>query len=480
MIETQDDRPAAVTSDQQSTAADVVGGVDVVKAEEMVGVVTAEEAEGLKQGIRVDYAKEDTPARTDLSAADVGRIVHSPDFNEFFQKTTKLVERVLGEADVYDVMTDYSGAAHEDDISEEVEKMKKVDIYHDNGLCTNRPITDIRTSPKFNELFLASYGAADNMSITDPDGCVLVWSLPMTQRPEYTFTCQSAVCTAMFDKFTPNIIVGGIYTGSLVLWDTRAGRKPVQRTPLSSKSHSHPVYSLEIVGTQHAHNVISVCTDGRLCVWSLSMLVHPSESISLKRSNKELSVGCVAVAEGESNAVYGGAEDGSLFQAHVHGSRVGVTAIYSSHQGPITSTHFHPASDTSAVSFADLLLSSSMDWSINLWSPRSYQKPLWTFDASEDYVYDVKWHPNHPAVFASANGEGFIDLWNLNNDWESPVYRVETGGRAVNRLCWSEDGRRLMSGDGEGNLSVWAASHDVITTHNRDRTQRREGEGDHR
>ena len=44
--------------------------------------------------------------------------------------------------------------------------------------------------------------------------------------------------------------------------------------------------------------------------------------------------------------------------------------------------------------------------------------PLCCFNTYADYVYDVKWSPKHPAVFASVDGSGRLQLWNLNNDFE--------------------------------------------------------------
>ena len=51
---------------------------------------------------------------------------------------------------------------------------------------------------------------------------------------------------------------------------------------------------------------------------------------------------------------------------------------------------------------------------ISLQSPR----PLYSFEDNGDYVYDVEWSPIHPALFATVDGTGRLDLWNLNNDTE--------------------------------------------------------------
>lgn len=37
----------------------------------------------------------------------------------------------------------------------------------------------------------------------------------------------------------------------------------------------HPVYCVNVVGTQNAHNLISISTDGKMCSWSLDMLSQP-------------------------------------------------------------------------------------------------------------------------------------------------------------------------------------------------------------
>lgn len=40
---------------------------------------------------------------------------------------------------------------------------------------------------------------------------------------------------------------------------------------------------------------------------------------------------------------------------------------------------------------------------------KQFQSPVLTLDTFEDYVYDVRWHPSHPGVFASTDGEGWGD-----------------------------------------------------------------------
>jgi hypothetical protein len=34
-------------------------------------------------------------------------------------------------------------------------------------------------------------------------------------------------------------------------------------------------YSMKVVGSRNAHNLISISTDGKLCSWSLDMLSQP-------------------------------------------------------------------------------------------------------------------------------------------------------------------------------------------------------------
>lgn len=42
-----------------------------------------------------------------------------------------------------------------------------------------------------------------------------------------------------FARFHPNLVVGGTYSGQIVLWDNRSHRRtPVQRTPLSAAAHT--------------------------------------------------------------------------------------------------------------------------------------------------------------------------------------------------------------------------------------------------
>jgi hypothetical protein len=44
--------------------------------------------------------------------------------------------------------------------------------------------------------------------------------------------------------------------------------------------------------------------------------------------------------------------------------------------------------------------------------------PIYSFEEADDYIFDVKWHPCHPAMFGTVDGSGKFNLWNLNSDTE--------------------------------------------------------------
>lgn len=109
------------------------------------------------------------------------------------------------------------------------------------------------------------------------------------------------------------------------------------------------------------------------------------------------------------------------------GSKAGLNQydVYRGHSGPVMGLNFHPLHGP--VDFSDLFLSCSADWTVKLWRAKSLSKPssapqtiapLYSFDEADDYVYDVQWHPSHPALFGCVDGSGRFDLWNLNIDTE--------------------------------------------------------------
>lgn len=44
--------------------------------------------------------------------------------------------------------------------------------------------------------------------------------------------------------------------------------------------HTHPVYNIAAIGSTKANNLVSVSTDGRLCVWSIDKLSQPQVRFS--------------------------------------------------------------------------------------------------------------------------------------------------------------------------------------------------------
>ncbi|KAI5919219.1 cytoplasmic dynein-like protein 1 intermediate chain 2 [Camillea tinctor] len=437
------------------------------------------------------------PARA-LSSEELAAVTASEDFLVFVERSTKVIERALDVSNEYDILTDYSLQAH--DIEDDDEqagntggkgrrRVKEVVQFYDDRWSKKRMVSSIDFSPKFPELLLASY-TKNPAAPHDPDGIVQVWNQHLHDRPEFLFHAQSDILTAKFSPFHPNLIIGGTYSGQVLLWDTRAKSSPVQKTPLTGSGHSHPVYSVDIVGTQNANNIISVSTDGALCVWSVDMLSQPQESLTLTTPppNKfeDLAPTTMAFPQADPTYFLLGSEEGSIYPCHRYdraGAKAGVDArvSYKGHAAPVMSVDFHPA--RGPVDLGDLVLSSSLDWSVKLWKVRAPAATSTIVESAgtavsplleivrEDVVYDAAWSPVRPGVFALVDGAGSLELWDVTVETEIPVAKISPTPRkegrqllskSLNKVAWEpSEGKRLAVGGIDAVVSVFEVGPDL-------------------
>ncbi|XP_025424300.1 cytoplasmic dynein 1 intermediate chain-like isoform X5 [Sipha flava] len=398
--------------------------------------------------------KEETKKIREFSDAEKMMIIHSEDFQQFMDRAGRVMERALSEN--VDIYTDYTGALDDNDVNEDKSstRLSLTRVFFDEHWSKNRLVTSLDWSQQFPELTVASYNISD--APHEPDGVVLIWNTKFKKNsPEYVFHCQSRVLSATFARFHPNLILGSTYSGQIVLWDNRAQKKtPIQRTPLSNTAHTHPVYCIQVVGTQNAHNLISVSTDGRLCCWSLDMLTQPVERLDLTaKQSKSVSVSTFAFLHDDVNKFVFGSQEGSAYSACRHTKKAGVVESYESHIAPITAIDTHCVEGN--TDFSHLFLTSSIDWTIKLWNIKE-SKPIHSFENNNDYVSSVAWSPVHPSVFAAVDVTGRLDLWNLNNNTESPTAStVLDNSPLLKSLMWSQNGTHLSVGDEYGKISVF-------------------------
>lgn len=469
-------------------------------------------------------APQATSAETSIKSV----VRQGPEYVDFVRKTSRIMERILNQP--YDPLVDYSedfdqlrkrGPKQLDDKSRD--KISHERSFFDNKWSKNRAITSLSWSTRHQELFLGSYYRRhDDPAGIEPEGVVLLWNSYMPDAPEYIFTCESAISCATFYRYHPNIVIGATYSGQLVVWDNRdRNQNPVQRTPINARSHTHPIFGMNIVGTENSHNLITMDTNGRLCSWNFTRpsddvpcrLSYPPDGIDLTlQSMKNIQSSTASNAgsnnitnipptnpnttshigleenqqgssvlnsprdlhspmnpsnsgivhpltyslafpmDGELNSKYLiGSENGSVYLGNYS---FGILEQYGQdghrHDAPVTGIDCNKHGP-----FSDLFLTSSMDWSCKLWSLKTPLYPLFSFDDYDDYVYDVKWSPSHPALFASVDGSGSLKVWNMNIDAEVPQRTIQACKHALNKLTFSNDGTRILTGSLQGEIQLY-------------------------
>jgi len=403
--------------------------------------------------------------------------------NEFIKSKRKYMERAINEKDIYNMFEndDYEYSNSLPDSNDLVHPL--VDFYDDS--CEKRTVTSLEWSLKYPELLLSCYSKrADDFNANQKNGLIYIWSLAIRKDPEFTFTCQPEITSAIFHPYNPKLIIGGTHTGQVMTWDTRGKQTAVNKTPLGLgggqsgiKTHTSDITCLGVIGSTNSSHIISL-SNGAICLWSLSNLSSPVKRIELKAPQQkkefedlsEMSILAMGMQQYDTNNLLIGSDDNNIYQISLNedNSRNVILNTFKGHDGPVYSVDFHPSDYFNTCNFTHLFATSSADWTTKIWSKQNPLAPLFTIESSYNYVYCSKWNPTNASVLATGDGNGYLDIFDLNKDWESPRIHCKLGNEALNKICWTEDGKRITVGDSAGKVQLFALDKQIYSSTSED------------
>lgn len=411
-------------------------------------------------------------------------------------------------------------------------------------LTGRRSVTSIDWSPRHPELIAVAYSKPLD-AIRETKGLVIVWNLyNSNNRPEYVFHAPSEVLCVKFARTCSHFLFGSAYNGQVLMWDMNlyassvyTGKDPVSGSKFIGQSgnsggtfmgHSTPLYAMEFAGNYNASQLYTASSDGKVCCWMPEQLSKPQDILELHSPRKLGGFGapgssvvpsCMAVSRADASLFFVGTESGNVYQCNRTGDATRNAGIdsrgfYRGHTALVTSIGLCESLASSSVSGSDLghiLLTTSLDWTIKLWSVRKFSDlsldrsntedsgsdasgfhaSLEAFlDIQCDYpVYDAAWSPTNPGQFASVDGSGELSIWSIFGKTESPVASAlpkdgpstavshsgnqppQPDERAIfspplTKLQWDTDGKRIVVGSSSGDVTVFALDKDIYLPSN--------------
>lgn len=459
-----------------------------------------------------------------LSSPHQEPLVNSAPFVGFLKRCSPLMEqamslqdRFLLRASVLDSLDDASSrpakAGRRAPLQGGKSDLTLLMTLHDDQHTKDHEIYDINWNPAdASRLISACYSPVGGSGVIE-------WNLEYEGKLESRHHCPSRITAARYwdgadplrtilpDHSVPtnqNLIIGGSYTGQIVVWDMKAASyRPIVTLSHASLSssfstgaspHQHPIYSIVTIDS---HLFATADTMGLMAIWDMNKLQQPIEVLSLSwtagsveptaaPAAAQQEISATSMCFRDDNTFYVTSEDGGVFQGQRHGEYRGlIKALARTHEATITASDLHPSPSPVRLTgrsvpvsnnFSDLLLTASADWSVSLWSPRSSVAALHRFSYFSDYVLDVAWAPSHPALFAACDGSGTLSVWNLNRDLEIPVAIDRSSAAAVNKLSWNPhvtvNGPAVLAGaPHHSNVHIYELSRDVAAPEPGDWTQ---------
>lgn len=429
------------------------------------------------------------------------RLVSGEEFKSFMNRASKIVDRVLFLGERYDLFKDsrdhFERESTHEGTKERKNTLNKVLTIFDEKYTKDFHISCIDWSPFDRDNVIASFYDRDSSHVLEWD---LEYEGSMTSRLTHSSRITAVKYWRSLDtsyhssRGGSRVLVGGSYTGQILLWDARSPRRvplevisKITNSAGSTSPHEHPIYSIEMLDSRH---FVAIDMGGLLSVWDINNLKHPIEQLGLTwvkgsklrntpgsyetfdvktepvQGKHDVTVTCCSYKD--ENAFYVGTEDGVIYQGQRHGDQKGLLKSFAHHKATISSIRVHPTQSLQNAltthQLSDLVLTSSLDWSVSLWNPRVSKYPLMTLHDFSDYVMDIAWSNFHPSIFSAVDSTGKLALFDINSEEREIPFLTTQEGHALQKVLWSpHEANVLLAGSHSGSIYVYKTDLDRVT-----------------
>ena len=367
--------------------------------------------------------------------------------------------------------------------------LKKMTVVGGGPKSQNRGIASVQWHPKYEDVLICAHARNRNLptwELGDEAGLVMLWSMQRadSKQPDRVLRAHSdVVAIETLPIAAPTIVVGGLLTGEIVMWDTRTQwSTPAQISGGKGgpRDIEMPMYTLQASSNDSV--LVSGSRAGTVSLWSPANLTKPLEKFSLRSPSTKQGINITAL-DVPSNARFGsggasessksfffvGDDEGTLFRMG-NAPKRDVEVEHQAHEAPILSLSSHPAS-IRWPQLSDLALAASMDWTAGLWSISSGGcKRLQSFELPvAGSIADAQWSPTHPGVFVASDAGAGIACFDLSRSAEDVLLsRISVGSEKenenlINKLKWNRSGNYLAAGDVTGHVHIYKASSSVAS-----------------
>jgi len=330
-----------------------------------------------------------------------------------------------------------------------------------------RNVSCLEWNPVKHDMLAVAYGEFDFSA--QRDGLILFWSLKNPSYPDKIISVPCGVTCIAFSREHPNLLAAGLYDGTVCVYDIRKDEaKPTLESGAANGKHTDPVWALRWVdhgAERGGEHLVSISTDGRVMQWNMKKGLEQSELMMLKRVAASAKQGgdapkalgsegiisrrsaglCIDFCPKDPNIYIAGTEDGHLHKCSCSYSEQYLES-YFGHAGPVYKLRWSPFCPNTFVSC-------SADWTVKLWNAE-VSSPVFSLQSGTDYVADVCWSHDNSTVFASATGDGRVDVWDLAANTLDPIKSIKTP-HTLSCVSFARSSPVLVTGNASGVVDVY-------------------------
>lgn len=446
------------------------------------------------------------------------KVMKSAKMAKFVRRSLDLIELNLQQNETLDLFKGEFDQFQDEEFSLGNKKENNLKAWHsftDLTYSKNRIISSINWHPT--KSGVVAFSCTNNLTFdqwVDVSGkvltsSILIWNFQDLLRPQYVLMAPGDMICFSINPINPNLIVGGLQTGQLVLWDlTEQNRKAemnkkndalgdkethtVTIAPLYisqiDRSHSRGVTDImwlptnaylnkrgeysEVHDAEYPYQFCTVAGDGHLLLWDsrphqfknpnwvskeeaegvITWTAHAS--LPLTRPDSSGTICATRISESDGTTLVMVTEDGEVSVIDYacksnDEKKNAVVKCTKGHVGACTAVRRSPH-------FPDTYLTVG-DWTFVIWKI-DQKEPVFKSAPAAHHLTTGCWSPSRPGLLCVARSDGTIEVWDLLDQCHKPSLMFPSGSEEITSMAFWQaklgPQQYLAVGDNEGKLHI--------------------------